>query len=150
MKEGGGKKMKRNVAKITKVITVALWVSCVLLSCMLFSGVWGRYFSQADGSDGGRVAKFDVSAAFTGSIADFTLSEDAKTVSYPFSVTSNSEVAVSYDVVLTLPSTLPSGISFSIGSATLTVSVANSYSATYARIDTANTPGYFTLGTSSS
>ncbi len=108
--------MKRNVAKITKAITVALWVSCVVLSCILFSSVWGKYFTQGEGSDGGRVARFDVSASFTGASLDFMLSEDAGTATYPFSVTSNSEVAVAYDVVLTLPSALSGGVSFAIGS----------------------------------
>ncbi len=82
-------------------------------------GAFARYRSSVWSADRARVAKFDVSAVCTLEATDleFALSSESPTASYPFSVTSESEVALSYDVVVTLPSPLPSYISLTIPSA---------------------------------
>ncbi len=103
-----------DIWRLARILVAATLVT-TLLACLAV-GVYARFFSTASGSDAARVARFDVSAVFMGTDTDFSLSEgaDTSTVSYPFSVTSNSEVAVSYDVVLTLPFVLPNGITFTI------------------------------------
>ncbi len=110
--------MKNRQSKIFGALYFACIISCVLLSAYLVSDVWGRYFSGTSGGDGARVARFDVSAESTmGDVIDLSFSENDPSVQYPYSITNNSEVAISYDIILTLPSVpdVPFNISFKVG-----------------------------------
>ncbi len=88
----------------------------LLLSCCVV-GVFARYQTEITGTGLLQIAKFDISVDDLESPTEFTLLKGAEvaSVDYSFSVTSDSEVSVSYDVVLTLSDALPNGLSFKIG-----------------------------------
>ncbi len=90
--------MKKRALKITNGIFFAFIVSCILVSSILFSEAWGRYFTRADGGDGGRVAGFYVSSALKeddGEIQSFSvLLKPSESSQYTVLVTNDSEVAV--------------------------------------------------------
>jgi hypothetical protein len=83
----------------------------VLFSTHMTGGLYARYTSYAEGSDSARVAKFDVAyeqdtAVPMSIVLDFfDLTKRTDTVK--FWVTSSSEVAVKYYVIVTLPNSLP-------------------------------------------
>ena len=93
------------------IMHVALLLLCVvMLTIHLTGGLNARYVSSAEGSDSARVAKFDVSCAQTGEVPfdiqlEF-LDPKKHTDSISFTVASQSEVTVAYDVILELPETL--------------------------------------------
>lgn len=98
------------MAKSNQKTPVVFRLGIILLCCMLFTtylmgNLYARYTTTASGSDSARVAKFDVTNSITQSVdleLDFF---DAKKLSTSLSVAvaSGSEVAVTYDVVVTLP-----------------------------------------------
>lgn len=90
----------------------AVLLILVMLSTSMVAGRYARYTSTAIASDSARVAKYEisVSAASNESIA---LSDGAP-ASYSFSVTSESEVSVEYDLTIILPQSLPTGIDISL------------------------------------
>ena len=96
-------------------LCVAL-VATMLLLPLMANSVSARFFSSSSDSDGARVAKFDV--AVQGDTTNMQLSIDSSagesTAAWSFSVTNNSEVAVSYRVKVVLPSALPSGVSMQV------------------------------------
>ncbi len=78
-----------------------------LFSLNMTGGLYARYLTGATGADEARVAKFDVDSAKTSDVAlsiglDFYDSKK-QSDSIEFEVTSSSEVAVEYDVILILP-----------------------------------------------
>ncbi len=99
--------MKQSNKKAPLVFYIgACLLVMVLFSVNLTSGLYARYATEATGSAGARVAKFNV-ASETGGVElsiDLDFYDPAKqTDSIAFEVTSSSEVAVEYDVVLELP-----------------------------------------------
>lgn len=83
----------------------------VLITTAMMGGLLARYVVSDTAEDSARVAAFDVAALFA--------PEEAVTVScaknetegvYILTVTSDSEVAVSYDILITLEKALPKGI----------------------------------------
>ncbi len=101
--------MKNKVFKFSQIMIMICVISCILLSSVLAVNVWSRYFSQAEGDDGGRVAAW----AFDVQDKNGKFELDLSAVNYPgtkkeytFTVTNNkngvSEVAqlVSVDVIL--------------------------------------------------
>ncbi len=110
------------------VMRTAAALGCLtLMSAYLLSGVYAKFSATAFGEDSARVAKWDVSIEFTGEKSDFALvnKDGQKTAEYTFAVTSKSEVALSYDVIITLPEALPDTVTFKIEDATLTKSDAD-------------------------
>lgn len=99
--------MKQSNKKAPLVFYIgACLLVMVLFSVNMTSGLYARYATEATGSAGARVAKFNV-ASETGGVElsiDLDFYDPAKqTASIQFEVTSSSEVAVEYDVVLELP-----------------------------------------------
>lgn len=96
--------------KVTQKTPFVFYAGMVLLCLVLFSahltsGLYARYATEATGSAGARVAKFDVASEEK---SEFSINLDfydpaKQTASIQFAVTSSSEVAVEYDVVLELP-----------------------------------------------
>ncbi len=121
--------MKNKTSKIFSAAYFACIISCILLSVYLVSDVWARYFSEAAGSDGARVTKWDVTAEFTGESRTFSLSQGKSTVSFPYSIINNSEVAITYHILLTIPDTvsLPDDVTFAVGNVTANKIDANVY-----------------------
>ena len=98
--------MKQSNKKAPLVFYIgACLLVMVLLSVNMTSGLYARYATEATGSAGARVAKFDVASEEKSEFSiDLDFYDPAKqTASIQFEVTSSSEVAVEYDVVLELP-----------------------------------------------
>ena len=96
-----------SLAKVYKVAAVLLLLA--LGSSMLATAPLAKYVTSASSSDSARVAKFSVSAASSGDSAtsrEYTLNSTTTTATYDFTVTSNSEVATTYDIKVTVPSAL--------------------------------------------
>lgn len=71
-----------------------------VLSVHLMGGLFARYSTSGTGSDGARVAAFDVNVVGEARNTTITASQDPVTGAYTFKVTNDSEVAVCYDVVI--------------------------------------------------
>ena len=99
---------KSNIAPSFTVMHVALLLLCaVLLTAHATTGLYASYKSEASGSDSARVAKFQLTSGFSAtSPVDFKLNfYDPNMLSDEISITvsSQSEVSVYYDVVITMP-----------------------------------------------
>lgn len=99
--------MTQSNSKTPLVFRIGLALLCaMILSTHLMGNLYARYSTTAVGSDSARVAKFDVTATWVKD--DSSDTSDA----YKLTVTNNSEVAVTYDVVATADgSDLPAGVS---------------------------------------
>ncbi len=102
---------RRSFRLITLAVVVAAFLTCALVGTTV-----AKFMSGYSVSAGASTAKFDISVS--GEPEDLSLTREADEASFTFSVTSTSEVAVTYDVILTLPEDLPSGV-------TLTLTVGN-------------------------
>lgn len=98
------------MAKSNQKTPVVFRLGIILLCCMLFStylmgNLYARYTTTASGSDSARVAKFDVTNDITHSVdLELNFFDPDKLSTYlSVVVTSGSEVAVKYDVVVTMP-----------------------------------------------
>ena len=114
-------------------VNIPMCIACVLLCLTLFSihltaGLYARYTASSESTDTARVAKFDVkvlgeilSPALTGEeepldwIVDSTGNGE-----YQITVTSASEVAVSYDIFVELEDALPDYLTLKLGEASFT------------------------------
>ncbi len=85
-------------------ILILVVVITALLSCLAIGLTSAKYYSEITGTATIQTASFNVSV--DGNPTDFSLSEENATASFDFSVESTSQVAVAYDVVITLPETL--------------------------------------------
>jgi len=99
-------------------LPLSAYLCYLLVATLLFTGVsFSKFASAAGGSDTARVAKFSVDAA---AYEDNTLTMNCKSIinagadSYIFTVTSDSEVTVSYDVMITLNKALPEGVDMTL------------------------------------
>lgn len=105
------KKNSSNRAPSFSVIHVALLILCaVMITTHLTGGLNARYVSSAEGSDSARVAKFDVSVTKDSEVPfgielEF-LNPEKHQDQIVFFVSSNSEVAVKYDIIVVLPETI--------------------------------------------
>lgn len=90
------------VAVGTLMMRIAAVLLClVLFSLHLMSGLYAKYTSSGNGDDTARVAKFEVNVTGIPS----AVSIDSKTTNngtYEITVTNESEVAVEYDIIVTL------------------------------------------------
>ena len=99
------KKMNKNASFVFYVCVLVAVMA--LVSANMISGLYARYTSGTDDSSGARVARFDVASKEKDGVAlsidlDF-FDPEKQTDFFEFEVTSSSEVAVKYDVVLMLP-----------------------------------------------
>lgn len=102
--------MKKNKIKAPIVFYVAIAMLCVtLVSMNLTGGLFAKYTTRADGDDSGNVAAYNVTVSDL-SEKDLTLDsydKGALLAETAFTVTSASEVAVRYSVIVTLNTPLP-------------------------------------------
>ncbi len=109
------KNRKKRVGTMSVVILSAFAVAAIG-----FTGA--RYYSELKGTGSVGIAKFSVTVgAPISDGGDLGMGEtpkltwyDETNAGYSFSVTSNSEVAVSYDVVVKMNKALPNGVALSI------------------------------------
>ena len=109
-----GRNLKQHI-KFKGLSQKRVYQACALLlflavgSSMLATSPMAKYVTQANsGEESARVAKFSVSAASSDASAsrDYTLNSTTTAATYDFTVTSDSEVATTYDVKVTVPSEL--------------------------------------------
>lgn len=94
-----------------KVMFLAGILFClVLITTAMLGGLFARYASTEDGADLARVAKFDVAAALDKEELSVFCTKSIDQGSFIITVSSKSEVAVSYDLVVQLDEILPEGI----------------------------------------
>ena len=94
--------------KSNRFLHIALLLLCaVLITAHMTSGLYAKYRSGFSSFDGARVARFDVTSGFVGSVSEKVDLNfyDPKALSdwVHIAVTSQSEVTVSYDVIVTMP-----------------------------------------------
>lgn len=99
-------------------LPAAIYLCYLLVAVLAFTGASvAGYKTENSGDDSARVARFEVTAAPAGEQrTEFTLDATHLSDSYSFTVTSGSETAVSYDVVVTVPGgqTMPNGVTVSL------------------------------------
>lgn len=99
-------------------LPAALYLCYLLVAVLAFTGASvAGYKTENSGDDSARVARFEVTAApVEGQNTEFNLNSTTMSDSYRFTVTSGSETAVSYDVVVTVPDgqTMPNGVTVSL------------------------------------
>lgn len=102
-------------------LPAAVYLCYLLVAVLAFTGASvAGYKTESSGDDSARVARFEVTAAPAGGQSTaFTLNSTTKSGNYSFTVTNNSETAVSYDVVVTVPDgkTMPNGVTVSLKNA---------------------------------
>ena len=105
-------------------LPAAVYLCYLLVAVLAFTGASvAGYKTESTGENSARVARFDIEAVGQNTTA-FTLSPTNKSGNYSFTVTNNSETAVSYDVVVTVPNdqTMPSGVTVSLSNGVKPVS----------------------------
>ena len=112
--------MRQSNRRTPVVFHVGLVLFClVLFSTYLTGGLYARYTTSASGSDSARVARFEITGGgnWTDSTENIDLDlnffdPNKTSASLNFTISSASEVAVKYDVVITMP-TLPNDCDYS-------------------------------------
>lgn len=99
-----------NSSVLYRVVAVLL-VAAVGTS-MLATAPLAKYVTKTTVSDSARVAKFSVSATGESS-PSYTLDADNNSATYDFTVTSQSEVETTYDIIVTLENAF-SGVTLSL------------------------------------
>lgn len=96
------------------IFRIALIVLCMTaFSTSMLSGLYARYTAKNNGEDSARVAKFDVTAKWSEDVTvDASLGQTNG--EYKFTVTNNSEVAITYDLVLTFEGGIPAYLQASL------------------------------------
>ncbi len=103
--------MRQSNTRTPAVFHVGLVLLClVLFSTYLTGGLYARYTTSASGSDSARVARFEITGGgnWTDSTENIDLDlnffdPNKTSASLDFTISSASEVAVEYDVVITMP-----------------------------------------------
>lgn len=102
-------------------LPLAVYLAFLLVAALAFTGAsFASYKTVATGSDSARVARFVVTAKpVDGQSEDLTLDSTKLSAAYTFTVSNNeggkvNETATSYDVVVTLPSALPNGVTMTL------------------------------------
>ena len=102
-------------------LPLAVYLAFLLVAALAFTGAsFASYKTEASVSDSARVARFVVTAAKSeGQSEDLTLDSTHTSAAYTFTVSNNegdkvNETATSYDVVVTLPSALPTGVTMKL------------------------------------
>lgn len=95
------------------IFRIALIVLCMTaFTTSMLSGLYARYTAKNNGEDSARVAKFNVTADWE----DVTVvtSSVQTNGTYNFTVTNNSEVAITYDLVITFEGGIPAYLQASL------------------------------------
>lgn len=119
---------KKKTATGPLLLRIALILLCMtLFSTSMLSGLYAKYIAKNNGEDSARVAKFNVEAA--GLSGDITVDASAGKTNgeYKFTVTNNSEVAITYDLVITFDQALPTGVSLTLQDYGLSISKDNTF-----------------------
>lgn len=97
-------------------LPAAVYLCYLLVAVLAFTGASvAGYKTESSGESSARVARFEVTAApVEGQSTAFKLNSTTKSGSYSFTVTNGSETAVSYDVVVKVPSGMPGGVDVSL------------------------------------
>ena len=107
----------------------ALLLFLAVGSSMLATAPFAKYVTKGgDSSDTATVAAFSVDAAQVTDDPTYNLDSTTTTGDYKFTVTSNSEVAATYNIVVTLPEEMD-GVTMSLANATTGATVAGTPSA---------------------
>ena len=102
--------MKKNKMKAPIIFYVAVLVICLtMISTSLSGGFFAKYVTQVQDTDEARVARYDVTVSdlTPDSLVLDTYDPNKLSGNMDFTVTSNSEVAIKYSVIVTLPAPLP-------------------------------------------
>ncbi len=110
-------KEKKRRGFSTSALIVYLLIAVTLTTGVSFS----RYTSTASGSDSARVAKFGVTASVENTAITVN-SPNGEGGSAKINVTNSSEVVIAYEVVVTLPKTLTSGMNLTLDGVNVTPS----------------------------
>jgi hypothetical protein len=108
------------------LLRIALILLCMtLFSTSMLSGLYAKYTAKNNGEDSARVAKFNVTADWE----DVTVVASSVQTNgeYQFTVTNNSEVAITYDLVITFDQALPTGVSLTLQDYGLSISKDNTF-----------------------
>ncbi len=111
---------KRQSNKGKGVFSLSMLLTYLFIAALVTTGVTlSRFSTVSSGGDQARVARFEVDVAppedetnmnFNGS----TVEADTQTIIYPFTVTSNSEVAVDYTIQVDFMDKLPENVSVAV------------------------------------
>ncbi len=116
--------MKNKAPRLINAAYFTCIIASLLLSALLVADVLGRYMTKKEASEEAGVAAFRISTAFTGDTSQFHLSaaENITTVDYTFSVSGECQVALRYDVILTMPIRPLDSMTFTLDGISPTVS----------------------------
>ena len=90
------------------LLRIALVLLCmVAFSTSMLAGLYARYSTKADGEDSARVARFDVKAEGLSGDVTVNASQADAAGTYQFTVKNDSEVAITYDLVITFEGGIP-------------------------------------------
>lgn len=95
----------------------AVLMCLVLLSLHLMSGLYAKYSSSGNSDDSARVAKFQVNVTGTPNAVSID-SKANNNGTYTITVTNESEVAVSYEILPVTPTSKNSGYNYDLGAIT--------------------------------
>ncbi len=116
--------MKKSVLQNIKSAFNLSYLLLIVLFCFAIStsfmtlSYMAKFVSTDEAGDGARVAKFDISSIIAnGQEGSIVLSANSSSATYSFSVTSESDVAVEYDVVLEFPDALSENVKLALDSA---------------------------------
>ena len=97
------------------LLRIALILLCmVAFSTSMLAGLYARYTAKGRGDDTARVAKFDVNVEGISENVTVDASQGETSGTYTFTVKNDSEVAITYDLVITFEKALPAGVSVSL------------------------------------
>ncbi len=97
------------------LLRIALILLCmVAFSTSMLAGLYARYTAKGRGDDTARVAKFDVNVEGFSEDVTVDASQGKTSGTYTFTVKNDSEVAITYDLVITFEKALPAGVSVSL------------------------------------
>ncbi len=115
MGRGTRTEMKKKFEVWSLVYTVFLLLMVVTVCLLCLPGMWGRFYTQASGSDSARVAKFQVEVTRSlGEAETMSIHTGEPKNDYKITIKNNSEVAVGYKIIVTFDTALPEGIWISL------------------------------------
>ncbi len=108
---------KKVYRKANPILYFACLLCClVVITTSMTGNIYAKFVASESAADSARVAKFDVSVSNTygETPSEIKLATGATTASYSFTVTSNSEVAVKYDVVVSWTGEWPTNVTLAL------------------------------------
>ena len=115
-------KSKKKTSVGPLLLRLALILLCmVAFTTSMLSGLYARYTSKNNGDDSARVATFKVEADWSGDVT-VDASQDVTSGTYTFTVDNGSEVAVTYDLIITFDGSIPDYLNVSLAGYTGVIS----------------------------